>query len=168
MIIIQNFMIPHRVVQVFHSSHSELLILRDHLQWHVLPTEFHKKYICLKKVIGGGGHRLNGDLISLNFLFKERWLKVEFLLLTFSILSVMVKLMFNLSFVHTVNTSFCIFEHLLHSHTCSYCTCCSVCISLYVVFFSVFACDWLLCCKCAFMILLLWFILSVSSRLFSS
>jgi hypothetical protein len=46
---------------------------RGRLQWHDLPTEFHKNLpIGSKGIRGGHTDRQTGDLISLTFHFKER------------------------------------------------------------------------------------------------
>jgi hypothetical protein len=46
---------------------------RGHLQWHNVPTKFHKNLEIGSKVIRGDTQtdRQTGDLISLTFLFKE-------------------------------------------------------------------------------------------------
>jgi hypothetical protein len=55
---------------------------RGHLQWHDLPTEFHKYLSIGSKVIRRDTQidrwtdRQTGDLISLTFLFKESRLKL--------------------------------------------------------------------------------------------
>jgi hypothetical protein len=44
---------------------------RGHLQWHVLPTEFHTNLPLVQKLMGDKAythkHRQNGNLISLLF-----------------------------------------------------------------------------------------------------
>jgi hypothetical protein len=51
----------------------------DHLQWHDLPTEFHKKSTnTFKSQLRRQTHRQDGDLISLHFSFRmESRLKAQ-------------------------------------------------------------------------------------------
>jgi hypothetical protein len=63
------------------------VLRRGHLQWHDVPTEFHKNLLIGSKVIKGGrgADRQIDDLISLTFLFKESRLKKNYGLLYFTI-----------------------------------------------------------------------------------
>jgi hypothetical protein len=48
-----------------------ILWRRGHLQWHELPTEFHKKtYQLVQKLVGGQTHEQDNNLISLHFSFR--------------------------------------------------------------------------------------------------
>jgi hypothetical protein len=73
--------------EVWTSAIFEWLKVRDykvrrrgHLRWHDLPTEFHKIYQLVQKLLGGWHtDRRTGDLISLTFLFEESRLKITVL-----------------------------------------------------------------------------------------
>jgi hypothetical protein len=78
-----KFCIHLRSLNVHHFGMVEGTVLKSmgwgHLQWHDLPTEFHKNLPIGSKVIRGDRQtdRQTGDLISLTFLFEERRLKMN-------------------------------------------------------------------------------------------
>jgi hypothetical protein len=74
------------ISEVWTSAILEWLKVRDwkvwrrgHLQWHDIPTEFHKNLPIGSKVIEGDTQTdgQTGTLISLTFLFKESRLKIS-------------------------------------------------------------------------------------------